>query len=824
MNDGRQRLDRLSLRQRRRRLLGVFFDAVSGALLGGASGAVAGSVLAAAGPSTIGGVVAGGAAGAFASWRAGRAELRRAAADAARHFDSTTPQAEWSAELLIAGPESLPPLARLQRERVERALAEVRLPALPRGTWGWPLARLAIAAVVAAGMLTVGFSQRVSFKAAPAGGAASSAAATAPIVARVAVEVDPPAYTRRPPHFADGWAVRAEEEALVRFRIQLAGLPVDAATLRFGEDEVPLTRGQDGAWQGERRAQRGELYALHAAAGGREVLRGPLARLDVIRDQPPALQVLKPAPLTLVPAAAPGTLALEVAAQDDYGVAGVVAHVVVAHGGGEQVTFRELERTLQPLGGGRYAATLDLAALGLGANPGSATNPAGPADRGSAAQPGIPADAAKGARSAAAADTTSPADPSAASSIAAQSVSATAGIAPATPTAPGAPVAPARSAEDVEAFLRFEARDNREPEPGRTRSATLRIRVAQAGAARSAELESGIVLQVALEMFRSERQIILDTQQLLRAAAHLAAAELQRRAEGIGFDQRALRLRYGALLGEEVESGVAVEAAAAAVRAARPVPSPPGSGRPSGPGRTAGAESEEEEPAAPARPSEPRAMGAFDVAAAGGDRAAALAKALPEGMVHLHDSAESATYFPDAVRREMRDVLAAMWGAEGRLRVGDPRTALPFEERALRMLKDAQQRSRVYVAKAAFEAPEVDPARRLTGDLAAIATQRATRAAPPPDPLRDAATWAAAVCAARSAAASASRPLAAAARAAVEQALQRAALAGDTEALEALAAWRAAAQPGCREARAIAPPLWRLLSPPPPAIARPEAE
>ncbi|HVT60783.1 MAG TPA: hypothetical protein VHR45_20595 [Thermoanaerobaculia bacterium] len=715
---GREWLERLLSRARRRHLLGGLLDALAGALVTGAAGAAlahpgAGGVAVAA--------VCGALAGAGARWAVGWRWPR--VVDLARHLDAGVAAAEWSAELLVARPETLPLLARLQRERIVRLVAEWGEPALPRRTWSGPLLRALAAAALAAVWLAV-------LRPGAVGGrptaAVPAAAPIAPIasaaIKAVRVEVDPPRYTGLPPHFVDGWRVRAEEGARVAFRIELAGA-ADRAVLRFGEEDQALARGADGAWRTERRGRQSELYALRVFARGREVLRGPLARLEVVRDQPPVLEVLHPAPLTLVSSAAPGTLDLEVAAHDDYAVAGVEAQLVLARGRGEQVRFRELKRSLLPRPGGRFAARLDLAALGLAA--------------------------------------------------------------------------------DVEIFLRFEARDNREPEPGRTRSATLRIRMPTAEERPSAALAAGIALPAALAMFRSERQIILDTERLLRDQPHLGAAELQRRAQDIGFDQHALRLRYGALLGEEVESGLAVEAAEAEVAAARAARDSAG-----------GAAASTPAPGSAAAPSANAHPGA-----GGGGSAADLAARLPAGMVHMHDSAESATFLPEALRREMREILAAMWDAEGRLRGVDPRGALPFEERALRQLKDVQQRSRVYVAKVGSEAPEVDPARRLTGDLAAVRGQRAALAAPGSDPLRMAFAWAESACGATSA-----PLLAPGVRGAAEQALERAALAGDDEALRALAAWRAAVHPGCREAQAVGAALWRLLPPPPPPIARAAGE
>jgi hypothetical protein len=746
---GRTGLARLERRASRRRLLAAVLDGATGAVAAAAvaMGATGGSWRDALGGVVLGGLLGGLAGTALGGWLR-RGALRPAMADVVRHVNATLAGADWSAELLAASAESLQPLERLQRERLLGALAAIGEAPLPRATWRWPLVRLALAAAVAVAVpLAVPKAREPGRQARRTVLPVLRAAAEAPAIVRSRVEVDPPGYTRLPPHFANGWGARAEEGGRVRFEVETRGV-VEGAALRFGDEEVPLVRGAGGLWRGERQARRSELYAFHGAATGHEVLRGPLARLDVTRDQPPTLKVIRPPPLTAVPAQAPGTLGLEAEAQDDYGVAGVDAILVVAHGNGEQVTFREVHQALVRRPGGRFIGAIDLAQAGLAAG--------------------------------------------------------------------------------VEGYLRFEARDNREPEPGRTRSATLRISVRQPGQTAAVALNGGIVLQPLNEMFRSERQIILDTRRLLSEAPHLAPAEVERRTQSLGFDQRALRLRYGALLGEEVESGLAVEAATAEVREARPG-APPATAQGDRAAVAAGGQQDEAEHGAHEGPQARQGLGGTRAggpsslplaapATGGGDHAAALAQALPEGMVHLHDSAESMSFFPDALRREMRAVLNEMWGAEGHLRGNAPRQALPFEERALRQLKDVQQRSRAFVPKLGFEAPEIDLARRLTGDLARVEAQRAERAAVPADPLRDLFAWSAAACAGTPA------PLSAALRIAGERALEKAALAGDGEALGALAIWRAQGAPGCREARAISAPLWRLLGPPPPPIGRAEAE
>ena len=71
-----------------------------------------------------------------------------------------------------------------------------------------------------------------------------------------------------------------------------------------------------------------------------------------------------------------------------------------------------------------------------------------------------------------------------------------------------------------------------------------------------------------------------------------------------------------------------------------------------------------------------------------------------------------------------------MWDAELRLRMSDPQAALPYEYRALELLKDVQQAARVYVRRVGFEPPPLEPDRkRLTGDLSKIGRPSVMRAA-----------------------------------------------------------------------------------------------
>jgi hypothetical protein len=181
------------------------------------------------------------------------------------------------------------------------------------------------------------------------------------------------------------------------------------------------------------------------------------------------------------------------------------------------------------------------------------------------------------------------------------------------------------------------------------------------------------------EFFRSERQIIIEAEQLLKEKDTLDVTAFKNKSNDLGIDQKLLRLRYGKFLGEEAEEG--------------------------GPGGDASGEIEK--------------PGAF------GDGAKIL-----DAYTDKHDNAEDATYFTPAVKAQLKATLTEMWNAELRLRTYKPQEALPYAYKALRLLKDLQQQSRSYVAKTGVKTTPLNPAKRLTGELAAIQVpvQRAMRA------------------------------------------------------------------------------------------------
>jgi hypothetical protein len=172
------------------------------------------------------------------------------------------------------------------------------------------------------------------------------------------------------------------------------------------------------------------------------------------------------------------------------------------------------------------------------------------------------------------------------------------------------------------------------------------------------------------EFFRSERQIIIETEQLLRQKDTMVVKPFRDKSNDLGIDQKLLRLRYGQFLGEEAEEG---------------------------------------EPGAGGGPRDTTDFGAF------GDATKIL-----DVFTDKHDNAEDATYFEPRVKQQLKATLSEMWKAELQLRTYRPREALPFAYKALRLLKDLQQQSRAYVAKTGVKVTPLNPAKRLTGELGPI--------------------------------------------------------------------------------------------------------
>lgn len=203
------------------------------------------------------------------------------------------------------------------------------------------------------------------------------------------------------------------------------------------------------------------------------------------------------------------------------------------------------------------------------------------------------------------------------------------------------------------------------------------------------------------EYFRSQRQIIMDTEKLLDEQPRITEESFKNRSNGLGIDQRLLRLRYGKFLGEETETEIGVghdhdqEEGHAKDKGHKKEEE---HSKEEGHAHEEGEEHHEEQ--------ETKKTEKF------GD-----VKAIMDSYSHKHDIAEDATFFEPELKAQLKAVLTEMWSSELRLRTYKTRDALPFEYKALRLLKDLQQKSRAYVAKTTVKVAQLKEEKRLSGEL-----------------------------------------------------------------------------------------------------------
>jgi hypothetical protein len=172
------------------------------------------------------------------------------------------------------------------------------------------------------------------------------------------------------------------------------------------------------------------------------------------------------------------------------------------------------------------------------------------------------------------------------------------------------------------------------------------------------------------EYFRSQRQIIIDTEKLIKEEKTMSAEDFKSKSNNLGLDQKLLRLRYGKFLGEVAETEV-------------------------------GGEHHDDD---------------HDDGGGAGVEFGNV-QALMDEYAHKHDIAEDATFFEPELKAQLKAVLNEMWSSELRLRTYKLQEALPFEYKALRLLKELQQKSRAYVAKTTLKAVKLKLDKRLSGEL-----------------------------------------------------------------------------------------------------------
>jgi hypothetical protein len=241
-----------------------------------------------------------------------------------------------------------------------------------------------------------------------------------------------------------------------------------------------------------------------------------------------------------------------------------------------------------------------------------------------------------------------------------------------------------------EVYFTVVATDNKADAPQQGRSGTVIVRwLDDEEEGITAE---GVVMNFIAEYFRSQRQIIIETEQLIADKADFSEAAFTGLSVELGQAQSDLKQRYGQYLGDEFGNG---------------------------PGDQL---SSHEEPAEHEH-EDPGEHGRFT------DNSGA-AQVLDE-FAHTHEAVWVGEAHSQNPKAMMKKAVSMMWEAELQLLMSAPDLALPFEKQAYKYLKLAKQAERIYVKRLGFVPPPVKESKRLTGELKDIHSYKQTLQASP---------------------------------------------------------------------------------------------
>ncbi|MFC3441798.1 DUF4175 domain-containing protein [Sphingobium rhizovicinum] len=228
-------------------------------------------------------------------------------------------------------------------------------------------------------------------------------------------------------------------------------------------------------------------------------------------------------------------------------------------------------------------------------------------------------------------------------------------------------------------------RDNRSPNPQEVRGPSLILRWPSPKAPESSGL-TGMVNTTLPAYFRSQRQIIIDIEKLLKEKRGIAPDRYLARSASIGGDQQILRGRYSQFLGGENEG-------------APDLPTADGEAHSDGDGHDHGGP-----PVAT-----PNVFG---------EKEDVLAE-----FGHPHDESPASSLDPET-RAILKQAVDEMWQSERELKTGHPDAALPYAYKALRFIKEVQQATRIFLSRVGPELPPIDASRRMTGKREGLASRQ----------------------------------------------------------------------------------------------------
>ena len=256
-----------------------------------------------------------------------------------------------------------------------------------------------------------------------------------------------------------------------------------------------------------------------------------------------------------------------------------------------------------------------------------------------------------------------------------------------------------------ELYFYIEAFDEKEPKRNVTRSETY-FAVIKDTVTDEFAVEGTLGVDQMPDYFRSQRQLIIDTEKLIKDKPSITVKDFKFRSNELGFDQKALRLKYGQFMGDESEmeeAPIGIETDEASEDHDH---------------------TEDQENILKEYSHDHDGDNEHNLVAA---QEADEAEDPLHDYLHNHDDPEESTLFEESLKTKLRKALSIMWDAELYLRLYEPEKSLPFQYDALKLIQEIKNSARIYVHRIGFDPPPIKEESRLTGSIKDIDNFRKTQ-------------------------------------------------------------------------------------------------
>ena len=259
-----------------------------------------------------------------------------------------------------------------------------------------------------------------------------------------------------------------------------------------------------------------------------------------------------------------------------------------------------------------------------------------------------------------------------------------------------------------ELYFYVEATDQKYPNPNTTRSETYFAKIEDTLTSTFA-VEGAMAVDIMPAYFRSQRQLIIDTERLIKEKSNLLESTFNNRSNNLGYEQKTLRIKYGQFMGDETE--METES-----------------------GDIHNLDSHKNESSLDPYIHKHDTQNEHNLDEDQHDHQHKHEHDHQENekegtskiqdplasYIHNHDDPEESTLFTASLKSKLRKALSYMWDAELQLRLYQPKKSLPYQYKALKLLQNIKNSARIYVHRIGFDPPPIKETSRLSGDLTKI--------------------------------------------------------------------------------------------------------